>query len=83
MGRPITDTWVGQVLGQHRRSLSAAFIRDQTACLVTRMGYLGVGAREVAARRRVAMEQEVRLKREEEAHFAAHMRRRGRWTGRR
>ena len=47
-GRPITDNWVGQVLGQHRRSLSAAFVRAQAACLTSRMGHLGVGAREAA-----------------------------------
>ena len=81
-GRPITDNWVGQVLGAHRRSLSAAFIRAQMACLTSRMGHLGVGAREAAARRGVAMEQEVRLQREEEAHFSAHVRGRGRWCGR-
>ena len=81
-GRPITDAWVGQVLGQHRRSLSAAFVRAQAACLVSRMGHLGVGAREAAARRKVAVEQELRLRREEEAYFAAHVRGRGRWTGR-
>ena len=81
-GRPITDAWMGQVLGQHRRSLSAAFVRAQAACLVSRMGHLGVGAREAAARRKVAVEQELRLRREEEAYFAAHVRGRGRWTGR-
>ena len=81
-GRPITDAWMGKVLGQHRRSLSAAFVRAQSACLVSRMGHLGVGAREAAARRKVAVEQEVRLRREEEAFFAAHVRGRGRWTGR-
>ena len=81
-GRPISDNWVGQVLGAHRRSLSAAFVRAQMACLTSRMGHLGVGAREAAGRRQVAMEQEVRLRREEEAHFAAHVRGRGRWCGR-
>ena len=81
-GQPITDTWVGQVLGQHRRSLSVSFIRAQAACLVARMGHLGVGAREAAGRRKVAMEQERRLQKEEEAFFAAHVRGRGRWTGR-
>ena len=46
------------------------------------MGHLGVGAREAAARRGVAREQEVRRHREEEAHYAAHVRGRGRWCGR-
>ena len=44
--------------------------------------FLGVGAREAAARRKVAVEQELRLRREEEAYFAAHVRGRGWWTGR-
>ena len=81
-GRPITDHWVGQVLGQHRRSLSAAFIRAQMACLTSRMGHLGVGSREAAARRGVAMAEEQRIQREEEAHFSAYVRGRGRWCGR-
>ena len=79
-GRPITDAWMGQVLGQHRRSLNAAFVRAQSACLVSRMGHLGVGAREAVARRKVAAEQEHRLRREEEVYFAVHVRGRGRWT---
>ena len=45
------------------------------------MGHLGMGAREVAARRKVAMEKELRLRREEEVYFAAHVRGSGRWTG--
>ena len=45
-------------------------------------GSPGVGAREAAARRGVAMVEEVRLQREEEAHFSAHVRGRGRWCGR-
>ena len=80
--RPVTDNWVGQVLGAHRRSLSAAFVRAQMSCLTSRMGHLGVGAREAAARRTMAMGEEVRMQREEEAHFAAHVRGRGRWCGR-
>ena len=36
-----------------------------------------MGAREAAARRGVAMEQEVRIQREEEAHYATHVRGRG------
>ena len=38
-----------------------------------------MGAREAAARRGVAMVEEQRVQREEEAHFAAHLRGRGRW----
>ena len=46
------------------------------------MGHLGVGSREAAARRGVAMVEEQRVQREEEAHFSAHVRGRGRWCGR-
>ena len=81
-GRPITDHWVGQVLGAHHRSLSVAFIRAQMACLTSRMGHLGVGSREAAARRTLAMVEEQRIQREEEAHFSAHVRGRGRWCRR-
>ena len=37
---------MGQILGQHRGSLSAAFVRAQAACLTSRMGHMGVGAGE-------------------------------------
>ena len=46
----------------------------------SRMGLLGTGARDAVARRGVAIEQEVRMQKEEEVHFAAHVR--GRWCGR-
>ena len=39
-----------------------------------------MGAKEAAARRKVAVEQELRFRREEEAYFAAHVRGRGMWT---
>ena len=70
------------MLGQHRRSRSVAFLRSQMACLTTRMGHLGVGARQAATRRGVAMAAELRLQREEEAHFSAHVRGRGGWGSR-
>lgn len=70
------------MLGQHRRSLSAAFIRAQMACVTSRMGHLGVGSREAAARRGRAMVEEKKIQREEEAHFSAHVRKRGRLCGR-
>ena len=66
MGRPITDTWTGQVLGQQRRFFSCTFVRCQAACLLARMGHLGVGAREAAGRRRVARAQEERSRKEQE-----------------
>ena len=73
-GRPVTDHWIGQVLGQHRRSMSAAFIKAQAACLVSRMGHLGPGSRAAAATRNLAMGLEVRIEREQEAYYMAHIR---------
>ena len=76
-GRPVTDAWTGQVLGQHRRFFSALFVRCQAACLVSRMGHLGEGAKEAAARRKVWSAQELRTRREEEAFHSAYIRGRG------
>ena len=70
------------MLGAHRCSLSAAFIYAQMACPTSRMGHLVVGSRKAVARRTVAMVEEQRIQREEEAHFSAHVRGRGRWCGR-
>ena len=63
--------------------LKILVVRAQAACLTSRMGNLGVGAREAAARRTVAMAQETKLQREEEAHFSAYDWGRGGWSGRR
>ena len=76
-GRPVTDAWTGQVLGQHRRYFFALFVRCQAASLVSRMGHLGEGAKEAAARRKVWFAQELRTRREEEAFHSAYIRGRG------
>ena len=59
-GRPVTDAWTAQVLGQHCRFFSALFVWCQVACLVSRMGHLGEGAKEETARRKVWTAQEMR-----------------------
>ena len=79
-GRPVTDSWTGQVLGAHRRFFSAQFVRSQAHCLVSRMGHLGEEARDRAGQRQVSMAQEERARRGDEAHFAAYVRGRGRWA---
>ena len=66
------------MLGQHRRFFSALFVRCQAACLVSRMGHLGEGAREAAARRRVWHAEEERTQREGEDFHTAYIRGRGR-----
>ena len=55
-GQPITDNWVGQVMGQHRCCLSAAFVWAQAACLTSRMGHFRVGAREAAKENKLQRE---------------------------
>ena len=57
---------------------SCLFVRVQAACLCARLGHLGEGARQMAGRRRDLMEQELRARREAEAHFLAYVRGRGR-----
>ena len=61
--------------GQYRKQLSYLFVRSQSSCLLSRMGHLGEGEKECAARRRVAMAvDEERRKRKAEGFFAAHVR---------
>ena len=80
-GVPVSDAKAGWILGQYRRLLSCLFVRSQASCLLARMGHLGEGAKECAARRRVAMAEEERMRKEGEAFYAAHIRGRGRWRG--
>ena len=80
-GVPVSDAKAGWILGQYRRLLSCLFVRSQASCLLARMGHLGEGAKEFAARRRVAMAEEERMRKEGEAFYAAHIRGRGRWRG--
>ena len=76
-GKPVTDGWRSVVLGQYRRYFSTLFVKVQAACLTARLGHLGIGAREVAGRRRDLMGQEARARREAEAYHAAYVRGRG------
>ena len=54
--------------------MSAAFIKAQAACLVSRMGHLGPGSRAAAATRNLAMGLDVRIEREQEAYYMAYVR---------
>ena len=54
------------------------FVRSQASCKLARMGHLGEGANECAARR-VAMAEEERMRGEGEAFYASHIRGRDRW----
>ena len=73
-GKPVTDGWRSVILGQYRRYFSVLFVRAQAACLTSRMGHLGEGARDGAGRRRDMMAQEERGRREAEAFFMAYTR---------
>ena len=76
-----SEAKAGWILGQFRRLLACLFISSQASCLLARMGYLGEGAKECAARRMVALAEEERMRKEGEAFYAAHIRGRGRWRG--
>ena len=68
---------LGLVMGQIRRTLSCAFVRAQSLCLLARLGQLGPGARTAAERRGVAQRVEISRRREAQAHWLAHIRGRG------
>ena len=80
-GQSVSDAKAGWILGQYRRRLSCLFVRSQVSYLLARMGHLGEGAKGCAARRRVAIAEEERVRKEAESLFAAHARGRGRWLG--
>ena len=85
-GKPITDGWRSVILAQYRRYFSVLFVRVQAACLTSRLGHLGEGARQAARRRVDLMDQEERARREAEAYFMAYVggqggRRRGEGVG--
>ena len=76
-GKPVTDGWRSVILAQYRRYFSVLFVRVQAACLTSRLGHLGEGARQAARRRTDLMDQEERARREAEAYFMAYVRGRG------
>ena len=76
-GEPALDSDVGISLSHYRRVLSTTAVRAQATCLLTRMGHLGVAAREAAQRRNLAVRQEAALRNETRAFFQAHIRGRG------
>ena len=80
-GRPLSDNEIGHLLGQYRRVFSVTFIRCQAACLVARMGHLGEAAKECASRRRLAMAEAERMRREEATYYQAQVCGRGRRFG--
>ena len=76
-GQASPDNELGLVTGQIRRALSLDFVRAQALCLLSRLCHLGEGAREVACHRQVAAREVEEARREQSAHFLAHIRGRG------
>ena len=73
-GVPTSAGTLATIIGSYRRILSCSFVRSQESCLLSRMGHLGEGAREAAARRRLAVRQEQLAREEASAFFAAYVR---------
>ena len=71
------DKELGLVTGQIRRSLSVDFVRAQALCLFSRLAHLGDGAQAAALRRQQAGQEEEGRRREQIAHYIAHIRGRG------
>ena len=65
------------MLNQHDQYISALFVQCQAACLVFRMGPLGEGAKESAARRMIWSAQEQRSQREGETFNSVYIQGRG------
>ena len=65
------------VMGQIRRALSLDFVRSQGLCLLSRLCHVGEGARAAVARRQQAGREEETRRREQSAHYLAHVQGRG------
>ena len=76
-GQEASDWELGQVMGQIRRALSLDAIRAQSLCLLARLCYLGEGAHAAADRRQQAAREEEGRRRDQMAHYMAHIRGRG------
>ena len=63
--------------GQIRQALSLDFVRAQGLCLLSRLCHLGEGARAAVARRQQAGREEEARRREQTAHYLAHVQGRG------
>ena len=76
-GREASDNELGVVMGEVRRALSLDFVRAQSLCLLSRLSFLGEGARAAAGRRQQATRDEEERRRVQLAHYWAHVRGRG------
>ena len=76
-GRVASENELGVVMGEVRRALSLDFVRAQAMCLLSRLTFLGEGARAAAGRRQQATRDEEERRRVQTAHYWAHVRGRG------
>ena len=76
-GQQASDHELGVVMGEVRRALSLDFVRAQALCLLSRLTFLGEGARAAAGRRQQATREEEERRRVQLAHYWAHVRGRG------
>ena len=76
-GRPASNRELGIVTSQIRRVLSTSFIRAQSSCMLSRVGYLGRGGASAGERRNLMMRKEESYRKEREANYLAHVRGRG------
>ena len=76
-GQEASDWELGEAMGQIRRALSLDAVRAQSLCLLARLCYLGEGAHAAADRRQQAAREEESRRRDQMAHYIAHIRGRG------
>ena len=73
-GREGLEEEIGVVVGQIRRSLSTTSVRAQAQCLLSRMNCVGPGYTQAAKRRRWAVNEEERMRRERQAQWVGRVR---------
>ena len=73
-GREGVEEEIGVVVGQIRRSLSTTSVRAQAQCLLSRMNCVGPGYTQAAKRRRWAVNEEERMRRERQAQWIGRVR---------
>ena len=76
-GRPASNRDLGIATSQIRRMLSTSFIRAQSSCMLSRVGFLGKGGAAAGERRSLMMRKEESYHKEQEANYLAHVRGRG------
>ena len=76
-GIPASDRQLGVSIGQIRRVLSVNFVKAQSVCLLSRVGYLGPGGKSASERRSLMMRREELCRRERDSHHLAHVKGRG------